>query len=298
MQKFVKQEDLTIPIIKSGSLFHYTSVDGLKGIVDGEFWITDREFLNDTKEFHVASKVFKELVKKNIKDRGVRNSIYKAFDKELGTLQGEKLLPKDRCYVLSCSLDCDSILMWSEYSNFMGYCMEFDAKQFMKAFDDRITFQGKVVYSHDEQIKIVSDYIEHEMFSEDFDERTAHSWDELEKSDASKVDFFIKHVANVCFLYNMFFKYECFKQEHEYRFVIYGPPEGIINPPIIETSFRTKDNSIIPFVKMKLPKDIGLKRVVIGPINKSDISEKGLKVYFNQKELKVKVERSKVPIRY
>ena len=99
-------------------------------------------------------------------------------------------------------------------------------------------------------------------------------------------------------MYNMFFKCECFEPEHEYRFVIYGMPEGIVNPPEMETCFRTKDNSIIPFIKVKLSEDIGLKRVVIGPINKSDISEKGLRVYFKYKDLKVKVERSKVPLRY
>lgn len=66
MQTFVKQEDSNIPIISRGSLYHYTSVDGLKGIVDGEFWITDSGFLNDTKEFHVASDIFIELVGKKI----------------------------------------------------------------------------------------------------------------------------------------------------------------------------------------------------------------------------------------
>ena len=72
MQTFVKQEDSNIPIISRGSLYHYTSVDGLKGIVDGEFWITDSGFLNDTKEFHVASDIFIELVGKKIKNQSVR----------------------------------------------------------------------------------------------------------------------------------------------------------------------------------------------------------------------------------
>lgn len=77
--------------------------------------------------------------------------------------------------------------MWSEYSGFMGYCMEFDAKQLMGAFDDRITFQGKVIYKRREQFKILSDYIENVMFSEDFDERGVRSWEELEHCNPKKI---------------------------------------------------------------------------------------------------------------
>ena len=298
MQKFVMDKDLGLQIINSGSLYHYTSVDGLKGIVDGKFWITDSEFLNDRKEFRVASEIFTELVNKNIKDTNIKKKIRKAFAKEISLLQGNNQPPEDRCFVLSCSLDCDSMLMWSEYSDFMGYCMEFDAKVLRKVFDKRITYQGKVVYKHDEQIKLLSNYIDNVMFTEDFDERCVRSWEELEKSNKQQMEFFIGNVAIVCFLYNMFFKYECFEQEHEYRFVIYGLPKGIINPPAIENSFRTKGNAIVPFIKLKLPDNIGLKRVIIGPINTIDITEKGLKVYFDYKGLKVKIGRSKAPIRY
>ena len=181
----------------------------------------------------------------------LENRIYKAFSIKYEVLQGEDLLPPDRCYVLSCSLDCDSLVMWSEYSGFMGYCMEFDAKQLMGAFDDRITFQGKVIHKRREQFKILSDYIENVMFSEDFDERGVRSWEELEHCNPKKIDFFVSHIAIACFMYNMFFKCECFEPEHEYGFVIYGMPEGIVNPPEMETCFRTKENSIISFIKSK-----------------------------------------------
>lgn len=41
-------ETLLIPILESGrKLYHYTSAMGLQGICKGEFWVTERNFLND-----------------------------------------------------------------------------------------------------------------------------------------------------------------------------------------------------------------------------------------------------------
>lgn len=39
-------------------LYHYTSAEGLQGILGGEFWITESRFLNDITEFHIATDVF------------------------------------------------------------------------------------------------------------------------------------------------------------------------------------------------------------------------------------------------
>lgn len=58
-------ETLLIPILGKGKkLYHYTSAAGLQGICSGEFWVTERSFLNDTMEFQVATKIFCEVIDK------------------------------------------------------------------------------------------------------------------------------------------------------------------------------------------------------------------------------------------
>ena len=51
---------------KGDTLFHYTSAEGLLGILGGEFWITESQFLNDVTEFHVATDVLMEVLERNI----------------------------------------------------------------------------------------------------------------------------------------------------------------------------------------------------------------------------------------
>ena len=299
MSNLFIDDGLKIPQIESGMLYHYTSAEGLKGIVAGkELWVTDSAFLNDSKEFCVANEVFCELIKTKISDSRIAEEFVKEFDAQMLMLQWNTMRSEDRCYVLSCCQECDSLVMWSEYSDFMGYCMELDFKTFLQAFDDRITFHGKVIYTHDEQIDILERYIENSIFSDEANAESVKSWVELGKCDAEKRSGFISEMSVVCFLCNMFFKYECFKQEQEYRFVFYGFSRDLINPPSIDLDYKIKGNTIIPFIKVHTPDDIGLKRVLIGPMNKADIAEMGLKSWFEYLNMSTKVEKSKIPLRY
>lgn len=52
-------EDIKISKLNSGDkLYHYTSAEGLMGISNGEIWITEKSFLNDSTEFRIANEVF------------------------------------------------------------------------------------------------------------------------------------------------------------------------------------------------------------------------------------------------
>ena len=55
-----KAEDIKISKLNSGDkLYHYTSAEGLMGISNGEIWITEKSFLNDSTEFRIANEVLK-----------------------------------------------------------------------------------------------------------------------------------------------------------------------------------------------------------------------------------------------
>ena len=65
-------------------------------------------------------------------------------------------------YVISFCTSGDSLLMWSEYSDFMGYCMEFEYGKLKETFqehcgNDCMLFDGKVIYDHDEQTELLED---------------------------------------------------------------------------------------------------------------------------------------------
>ena len=65
MSKYKHIDDfIKIPQLNNNDrLFHYTSAAGIKGITDGEFWITESHFLNDSTEFTIGTDICIEIKK-------------------------------------------------------------------------------------------------------------------------------------------------------------------------------------------------------------------------------------------
>lgn len=102
------------------------------------------------------------------------------------------------------------------------------------------------------------------------------------------------------FLYNMFFKKECFAQEQEYRmvFLCVHKREHQVPENSIPVEYRIKDEVFIPFIRMKLGDISCLKSVCVGTKNTSDLAVKGLRHYFGSRNLEVRVRKSEIPLRY
>lgn len=124
---------LLIPVLEKGEkLYHYTSAAGLQEICDGEFWVTEKSFLNDIMEFQVATQIFCEVIDKHVMNKICAKELKEKVCDEISRMNrsgaiGERVAYSGD-YVISFSLDNDSILMWSEYSGFYGYCMAFDGE--------------------------------------------------------------------------------------------------------------------------------------------------------------------------
>lgn len=131
-------------ILKDGSIYHYTSLEGLKGIIEGNaLWLTHYKFLNDPNEL-VYYKKYDE-----------NNMIKAIFDKI-----SAQLIPM----IMSFSEDSDSYSLWSNYTNHYGFNIEFDIKKLRKNFRSfqevqkdewaRAFMEGRINYSTEQQEKI------------------------------------------------------------------------------------------------------------------------------------------------
>lgn len=107
-------------------------------------------------------------------------------------------------------------------------------------------------------------------------------------------------ISVICLLYNMFFKKECFAQEQEYRmvFLCVHKREHQVPENSIPVEYRIKDEVFIPFIRMKLGDISCLKSVCVGTKNTSDLAVKGLRHYFESRNLEVHVRKSEIPLRY
>lgn len=139
-------EHLLIPVLEQGEkLYHYTSAAGFHGICNGEFWITESGFLNDFTEFHVATDIFCEVIDNHVHNKQTCDAIKTKVITEIDRLNrcpkiGESVAYGGD-YVISFSLDYDSTLMWSEYSDFLGYCLKFDFEKLFNSFDKKSIIQ-------------------------------------------------------------------------------------------------------------------------------------------------------------
>lgn len=305
MKKDIDEYLLTV-LEEGDTFYHYTSAEGLQGILGGEFWITESHFLNDITEFHIATDVFSEVIDYNLNDETTKERIKRAVSKSLelftsDDIQDDEKVGYDGYYVISFCLDKDSILMWSEYSDFCGYCIEFDFDKLIHSFSNSTQIKhGKVIYEHEEQVSMLQQIIENDFFQSQSLFPYVSSWEDFASINDKQLAHFSLHMATVVHLYNMFFKKECFSGENEYRFVFSCDH----NKEILEDSkkeeqyFRIKDNVLIPFVKKKLSSLDFVNSILIGPKNNSDIAEKGVKHFLRYHKIKAKVEKSEMPLRY
>ena len=160
---------ILIPLLSEGEkLYHYTSAEGVRGICDNkEFWVTERSFLNDITEFQIATEVMCQMLQNHIRNDNVCSKLTKALvDKvrEYQTPGDQECCASSGDYIISFSLDNDSALMWSEYSDFMGYCIEFDYSNLLQMFEANGTLflHGKVIYDNQTQIELLEKTFENE----------------------------------------------------------------------------------------------------------------------------------------
>lgn len=294
----IKIEQLTI----GDKLYHYTSAMGFQGICNKEFWVTEHNFLNDSKEFQIGTEIMVEMFTRRISDECIRNKLITLLRTEVMRISSPGKFNEGIAYwgsyVISFCLEEDSILMWSEYSNFMGYCMAFDYKELLESFTYfNEIYHGKVVYDHVLQYKYIEESFQNELI-EDPNTKYLNSWDDLNNLTDENMEDLVVWSSIICKIYNMFFKKSCYSGECEYRFIFHEIHDGGRVMDYEQQHFRIRNEVLIPFIKKPLKDLNSLKSVLIGPKNYSDITIRGVEYFLRNQKLDVDVKNSQIPLRY
>lgn len=220
------REWIPIPRCRAGEkIFHYTDLGALKGIVtDQSFWVTKSDFLNDKDEFRYAYKVIKKVCEELIPNEKNRHMVTKELKQLLGTvnnvMDGELL---SGWYVLSFSREKDSLLLWTEFAKSQGYCLEFDYACLTEGVGGGIMLDGTVIYDKKEQIRLIKHTLQQLLQQNEERQKLGKIlFSQKELTDNKEFYSFIVEFAVCSFVYSMFFKKECFKEEKEYRFVFWA----------------------------------------------------------------------------
>lgn len=249
---FTNQFTLTKQILKKEYekrkdtyVYHYTTGAGLKGILmNHELCLSQREYMNDVKEYEYAKKTITAVLKKRFPNE--KESILKKYD-----ISFEKFSNQ---FIFSTSTEEDLISMWSYYSQAEdSYCIRFDRKELISYFGDEFGwddyYYGSLFYDEGEIEKFIFDVFNKEMFADVFEASENDISDN--KDYQANVRTAIKYIFS---LIKQFGHYS----EKEYRFSI---EEKDIN----KIDFEPKRGLLVPTIKLELKEKLPIDAIYIGP---------------------------------
>ena len=297
-----------VPICQKGDkLYHYTTADGIRGIVENrEFMATKSDFLNDKLEFQYAVEVMERLMEKYIVNEDLRGQFSAKLKAEIDRIgiitSADSIVDEDEMsfYVVAFSKQQNNSLLWAEFTDFRGYCLEFDYEKSVEGFQHRVFLHGTVIYDEEEQMNGLLESLLsciHSLVEKGAKDLQGFFEEDAVPSEES-LDQLVDAMAVVCSVYAMFFKKSYFAGEEEYRFIF--PPQhrekGKDKP-----QFRLLDQIFLPYIMVELEaeqKDLPLQSVMVGAKNNSDIAVRGMKYFLKTQGLDIPVLLSDIPLRY
>ena len=275
-------------------LWHYTSADGLLGIIKNEqteygklhFWFTRSDCLNDTSEGTNIMFLFRQVCSELFQENEISQSFFDAIkNAEIPNHQfvnfpiparekftHESVLDCVPChaYICSFSLKEDSLDMWRYYSKGNGgyglkcYSLLFDKhKKFEHSdYEENAIFSlirsYKVIYSDEEKKQILKRII--------VDTFSAYkNSNQAENKKFQEAKSFIQYTLKI---FQFQFKHECYSSEQEYRFVFYLPysKPKLLENKMPNVKYRTQGGIPIPYIDIVVEKGSSyLKEVLISP---------------------------------
>lgn len=301
----------------SDSLYHYTSPDGLLGILKETgpvLWFSQYDSLNDMTEgihiLEVYQTVCKELFDSSKIDSAFYQAIYdvKPMKEDIFLSHLEQLIedenPTDithycqvvesQKYVCCFSKNPDSLPMWNYYTKgdkYEGYNIGFCFWRTRES--DMQNCYGKgynfdlftVIYDDEEKKNIIRNKIE-EIYS--FYKKVT-----MEKNALSEIQnalsYYLKSLG-------LKFKQNCFQHEQEVRAILTVPNDSTKFP----VKYRSKAGYIIPYVEVEFPKE-SISGITVGPLLNDKVAEKNIQQFAKAYNYPIKdkdIQVSNIPIRY
>lgn len=315
---------------KARSIFHYTSIGGLQGILSSKkLRFTNIKYMNDKDEIVAGL-----------------DSMVKAWgvpEEERERLRDAFLHHRAQTFICCFSLENDSLPLWNYYTkeiNNQGYNIEFDDKKLVESILhsnpilDGCEFAfGEVDYSKDND-SVYSTIIANEVakriesslsnvfleFAKSNRERNPGLINDFTLSDLEQKAFNSEKRRNTLPIYFFngetcsfekdssrdylyFIKRDYFQQEREFRIVITVPDRLLAKMAEEKVyNFRVSNGVLVPYIELAFAEDV-VKSVTISPTVQSDLVELSIQDFmtyckYNISDYSQFIRHSKVPVRF
>jgi hypothetical protein len=313
-QEFTKPK----PRPQSGLLHHYTTAEGLQGIIENnELWATSAYFLNDSAEIVYGCRVLKEALDEWMANNPrPEDSLILGMARGLHTTFGDQFLNMHvvEPIYLACFCEDDNLLsQWRTYGQSGGYSLGFQVPA-----ADLHTGQGfkpepctytskwvKVEYDKKEQIKKCREILDAILSPFDKPE-TARALAAIGDHPLVGYPIICRAIIDLLMEEVVGFKNEAFAVEKEWRVVVrrreltkQGTDDGgKTHPPVY---FRASTRgALIPYVKLipsvpteKLP----VYCVRTGPTLDANVSTLALPLFLHARGFPVRIRKSEISLR-
>lgn len=273
------------------NLYHYTKCRGVQGILkDKAFFATKSDFLNDANEMRYTLALTREVLREL--------PVLRENDSLREKLSVTADEMKRQCYyVVSFSVESDSITLWSEFGNNTGYNLEFRSGELLDMISRsrKISYHGLLIYSQEAQRSIIR-----RLLTDDIPASLGCTFDDIMKTaaenDGEGADDIFKRYCRqfrkAISIYAVFFKQEEFASEKEYRVVLKETDES-------EVLYREKDGFLLPYIKIHLKKaHDAVNRITVAPQNHTDLAREGMQLYAKHLGYSAEVRLSRINLRY
>lgn len=296
IEKVLKQDQPRAP------LYHYTTLEGLRGIVNsGTMWASDLGFLNDPEEITYGATVIHDQVTRRLENsadpvtKGACKSILEAARFRRDSWKG----PYSRCFSFSLSEADDVLSQWRGYApNQDGVSIGFLSEALASRAEAQWFKFIKCRYELKEQQAIVDQLVDRIVA----EARVASDGASYLTEGHSEASAWNEWSIPGVMVLTATFKRQSFAEEHEWRVV--AAAEALLGP---WTKFRMRERELIPYREFELGNENGpfsIERVLIGPGPNQELRELAVRGLVDQASSRhreshtlVKVERSSITLR-
>lgn len=268
-------------------LYHYTSIDGVKGILgENSLLASQIHFLNDTQEFKYSISIFQKVLaelRKELPKNDVLALLYGSMEDLFLTTP----LDKAPVCVFSLSKEGDLLSQWRGYCPpGGGYSIGFRSDSLTQFSKTHELYLAPCVYDETKQEAIVKEAVTK------IRDTTLKRWTgpevEIEKIiEEHVVQFFIDFSRIASAL-----KHPSFRQESEWRII-----SGLIANK--NMSFRVRKFMMLPYFSISF-KDFEpflIDEIIIGPAQEQSLAKSSLRQFVLQKKPDISIKTSKIPYR-
>lgn len=258
-------------------LYHYTSFNGLLGIVHSRsLWASDIRYMNDSAELkHTADLISAEISRRIAAGHARPDLLNQFLDWVTHRITNGHML-----FAASFRSNGNLLSQWRGYSRHgKGVSVGFDPEYIMRCAEQQAFQIGKCIYSCKQQELLISQVVEAvEELAREYDSqlterdgagnRLYHRIFEMIESDLLRIAAILKHPS--------------FREEEEWR---------IVSPVITDyhqapVQFREGVSMLVPYIEFKLSSmgngPIALEHLFLGPTPNIGISMNSLTMFLSQ----------------